>query len=187
MISKIEKLIQDILEKQKKCIIAIDGMCGSGKTTLAKNLCQKFQGEIIHMDDFFLPISLRTNDRLSEIGGNIHYERFISQCIDNFSHSTRFSYDIFDCSLMDFNGFRQIKNTQLIIVEGAYALHNLFNKYWDLSVFVTVSPKVQKERIISRNGENGFINFQNIWIPMENKYFEAQKTKDKADIILLNQ
>ena len=31
------------------------------------------------MDDFFLPMELRTAERLEEPGGNVHYERFSAE------------------------------------------------------------------------------------------------------------
>ena len=58
--------------------VAIEGPCGSGKSTLANHLLEIFgdQANLIHMDDFFLPLELRTTDRLAEPGGNIDYVRF---------------------------------------------------------------------------------------------------------------
>ena len=57
-------------------IIAIDGRSAAGKTTLAEELLAVTGGDILHMDDFFLPPELRTAQRYSEPGGNIHRERF---------------------------------------------------------------------------------------------------------------
>ena len=34
--------------------VAIDGPCASGKTTLSRNLNERFGGNVLHMDDFFL-------------------------------------------------------------------------------------------------------------------------------------
>ena len=34
-------------------IIAIDGRCAAGKTTLAARLAKELGGDVIHMDDFF--------------------------------------------------------------------------------------------------------------------------------------
>ena len=39
-------------------IIAIDGRCAAGKTTLAARLAKELGGDVIHMDDFFLPPAL---------------------------------------------------------------------------------------------------------------------------------
>ena len=44
-------------------IIAIDGRCAAGKTTLAARLAKELGGDVIHMDDFFLPLELRTEER----------------------------------------------------------------------------------------------------------------------------
>ena len=72
----LEELIHD-LSQQSSFLLAIDGMSGSGKTTLAHHLAQKFHAQVFHMDDFFLPLEMRTPERLQQSGGNVHYERFL--------------------------------------------------------------------------------------------------------------
>ena len=62
-------------------IIAIDGRCAAGKTTLAARLAKELGGDVIHMDDFFLPLELRTEERFREPGGNVHYERFKTEVL----------------------------------------------------------------------------------------------------------
>ena len=63
-------------EGRKPLLIAIDGKCGSGKTTLGFYLKRQFDANLFHMDDFFLQDSQRTEERLAETGGNVDYERF---------------------------------------------------------------------------------------------------------------
>ena len=58
-------------EKGGRAVIAIDGMAASGKSTLAARLAEELDGCVIHMDDFFLPPELRTQERLSSPGGNV--------------------------------------------------------------------------------------------------------------------
>ena len=81
-------------------IIAIDGRCAAGKTTLAARLVKELGGDVIHMDDFFLPPALRTPERRSEPGGNVHYERFLTEVLPNLRSGRPFSYRRFDCSRM---------------------------------------------------------------------------------------
>ena len=69
---KIEKL----LSEKRNPVIAIDGPCSSGKTTLAVFLAEKYGFQVIHTDSFFLPSEMRSKERLSQPGGNVHYERF---------------------------------------------------------------------------------------------------------------
>ena len=78
-------LIQPLLAELKKhpegCVLAIDGMCGAGKSSLSELLCGLCPCSLVRADDFFLPPRLRTPERLSEPGGNIHYERFLSEVV----------------------------------------------------------------------------------------------------------
>ena len=47
-----------------------------------------------------------------------------------------------------------------------------------------IEPELQRERILKRNGQEKAEMFFNRWIPMEQKYFEAFKIREKCDIIL---
>ena len=62
-------------------VIALDGRAASGKSTLSEDVRKVMDVDIVHMDDFFLPKELRTPERFLEPGGNVHYERFISEVI----------------------------------------------------------------------------------------------------------
>ena len=180
-----------ILEKIKELhttksygVIAIDGRAGAGKTTLAKKLSTLLNAEIISMDDFFLPIPLRTKERLQSAGGNVHYERFLEQVIPSLQSHTPFTYQIFDCSIMDYNKERAIQNTGWCIVEGSYSQHPIFPSYADITIFVDISKELQKERILQRNGEKMAKLFETKWIPMEEHYFKEFQIKEKSDFVI---
>ena len=63
-------------------MIAIDGKCASGKTTLAYYIQSIYECNLFHMDDFFLREEQKSEERVREIGGNIDYERFKVEVID---------------------------------------------------------------------------------------------------------
>ena len=48
--------INRIIKEKGRCILAVDGRCGSGKSTLASQLAHYFDGDVIHMDNFFLQL-----------------------------------------------------------------------------------------------------------------------------------
>ena len=56
----------DRMQSQKPYILAIDGRCASGKTTLANELSQSLSCNVVHMDDFYLPFALRTPERMAQ-------------------------------------------------------------------------------------------------------------------------
>lgn len=69
-------VIKNLLKENEKLVIAIDGRCGGGKSTLGLLLKEQFDCNIFHMDDFFLPFEMKTAERLRKAGENVHYERF---------------------------------------------------------------------------------------------------------------
>ena len=168
----------------KPCVIAVDGRAASGKTTLAESLKTVLSAEVVHTDDFFLPADLRTEERLSEVGGNIHYERFLEEVIPYISKNEAFSYRVFDCGNMDFCGTREIAKSRFRIVEGTYSRHPSFSNYADITVFCDVAPKEQTDRILRRNGEAMLERFRSTWIPMEEEYFKHCSIEEKSDITL---
>ena len=68
--------IDALLSRQDRVIVAIEGSCGSGKTTLAALLAKHRDCNVFHMDDFFLRPHQRTPERFAQPGGNVDYERF---------------------------------------------------------------------------------------------------------------
>ncbi|MEG1847679.1 MAG: uridine kinase [Lachnospiraceae bacterium] len=161
------------MNKSNSIIIAIDGSCASGKTTLAAWFSAYYDCDIIHMDDFFLPFELRSTERLAEPGGNIHYERFLQEVVTPISLGKIASYRTFDCHKMTYTGRKVLSDRPVIIVEGAYCMRPEFRTIYDYSIFLTTTPEIQKERIVKRNGTQMLEQFLSTWIPMENHYFET--------------
>ena len=171
-------------EGDEPYIIAIDGRAASGKSTAAEALARLLEASVIHMDDFFLPPALRTPERLAEIGGNLHYERFCEEVLPRLRRPEPFSYGIFDCGQMAMNGTRAVDATPIRIVEGSYAHHPAFGNYAHLRVFSTVDAEEQMARIRNRNGAWLAERFEKEWIPMEERYLAANAIRDRAHVIL---
>ncbi|MBQ2308773.1 MAG: hypothetical protein II373_04265, partial [Clostridia bacterium] len=67
--------IDRLCREKSRVVVAIEGGSASGKSTLAEMLSEIYGCSLIHMDDFFLRPEQRSEQRLSEIGGNIDRER----------------------------------------------------------------------------------------------------------------
>ena len=165
-------------------VLVIDGRAASGKSTMGEQLKAILGADLIHMDDFFLPPALRSPERFGAPGGNVHYERFAEEVLPYVALEDAFSYRIFDCSQMDYNGCATVTNSKVRIVEGSYSMHPAFGDYGDLRVFSQIDPKEQMQRIRIRNGERLAARFEKEWIPMEEMYFDQCKVRESADIIL---
>ena len=176
--------IKELLLTKPDPVIAIDGSCASGKTTLAKNLAGQFGMQIIHMDEFFLLPAMRTEERLSKAGGNIHYERFIDEVVSGIKSGKEFSYRIFSCKKGDFDGTNIINPRKPIIIEGAYALHPEIPDIYDLKIFLDADTETRLERIRKRNGADALEIFKTKRIPLENRYFDTFGISDKCNIVI---
>jgi len=177
IVKEIVSKISPLLRKGVPVVIGIDGRCASGKTSTAYTLASLYtDAVIIHMDDFFLPLSLRTDERYAEVGGNIHYERFLEEVVDNLKakRETTFSYQAFNCNKMDYDEnpkVVEVKQNSLIIIEGVYSLRPEFRGLYDVMVFMDIDSDEQRHRIKKRNGEDAYEVFVKKWIPLEEHYF----------------
>ena len=63
LFAKIDKMLS-----HKNVVIAIEGGSASGKTTLGSLLEALYDCTVLHMDDFFLPPSLRKKERFETPG-----------------------------------------------------------------------------------------------------------------------
>lgn len=176
------------LEKGGNIVCALDGRAAAGKSTAAALIADAFSengapADVINMDDFFLPPELRTGKRLSERGGNVHYERFREEVLPNLRSGKPFSYRRFDCSKMQLGESKPLNGTRVTIVEGAYSLSDAVSLAPDISAFVTIDAKEQLERLRERDGER-LLAFTDKWIPMEEAYIAFQNIEKRADIII---
>lgn len=179
---KIFERIERIISEKPNAVIGIDGYCASGKTTLAVQLAQKFDCQIIHMDEFFLPPDMRTKERLSEIGGNVHYERFNDEVVSGLDERAEFVYRAFSCKYGDFTETRTVMPDKPVIIEGSYAFHPKIKLNYDLKIFLKADYETRLDRILQRNGREALEIFKAKWIPLENRYFEEFGIEENCDI-----
>lgn len=171
-------------------VIAIDGRCASGKTTLANALSLEltrrfpFHVNIFHMDDFYLRPEQRTEERYLESGGNVDRERFLEEVLLPLRAGLPFDYRPFDCRTMEFASPVHVEPAPVSIVEGSYSLHPALRGYYDFRIFMTVSPEEQLRRIIKRSGLEKLIMFKEKWIPFEERYFRDCRVEEACSLVL---
>ena len=175
--------IDSLLAQRQRVILAIDGPCGSGKTTLAALLKERYDCNVFHMDDFFLRPEQRTPQRFAEPGGNVDYERFLEEVLLPLQSGQPFSYRPFDCKTFTLAQPVAVNPAGLNVIEGSYSQHPYFGDPYDWKVFLTAAPEIQRQRILARPAFLHQRFFQD-WIPMENSYFRQFRIMEQADVVL---
>lgn len=183
-LDQVKMEIDKLSAEKEKVIVAIDGRCASGKTTFTKALQQKLACEAVHMDDFFLRPEQRTPERRQTPGENVDHERFLEEVLLPYKAGEAFSYRPFDCHIQQLVESISIVPSKLLIVEGAYSCHKSLFEHYDLHIFMDVDPDVQMERILARNGAEQAQRFEEMWIPLEERYLEAFDVKARCEMEL---
>lgn len=168
----------------KPVTVAIDGHCGSGKSTAAAHFGEIFDCNVFHADDYYLPLEKRTPERLAEIGGNMERERLETEILQNLKSGSELTYTPFVCAVMSPGEPVTVNPKQLNVVEGSYSMHPDLRKYYDISAFFTIEPDEQLARIEKRESKQGLEGFITKWIPKENAYFKAMQVKEACDFVL---
>ena len=176
------QLINARLKNKPYVLLAIDGRCAAGKSSLAQILENKYMASVFHMDDFFLPHAQKTPNRLAQPGGNSDWERFEREVLLPLSNHKDFTYNAYNCHTGEMQQV-SAKIKPLSIVEGAYSLHPALSRYYDIKVFMDIAPDLQEARILQRNGEEMLKQFITRWIPLENAYIDSLDIKSQCDIV----
>lgn len=182
--SEVFRRIDALLISDNRVIVAIEGYCGAGKSTLAEAIGQTYDCNVFHMDHFFLTPELRTEERLMEIGGNVDYVRFREEVIFGLQSGKEFKYRIYDCKKMSMSEQITVLPKQLSIIEGAYSMHQTLVDYYNLKIFLKIDKEEQKNRILKRNGDVMLNRFLSEWIPKENIYFDKMRIEQTCDLVL---
>ena len=175
------------LDERSRVLLCIDGPCGSGKTTMARQLVRITDAACIPMDDFYTPHPQKTPERLAQPGGNADIERLLSELLLPWRETGHGSYRPYLCAEDRFGALVEVPSRPLTILEGSYSLHPDIAALADVRVFLTIDEDEQLQRLLAREGADGLARFQQMWIPLERAYHAAFFLPDKQCLIIGNQ
>lgn len=174
--------IRALLSEKPFIRVAIDGPCGSGKSTLGARIAEAWNGNLFHMDDYYVPWAEKTPERLSQPGGNADWERFRREVLEP-DPGEDVVWRPFLCEAQALGEPVLTPARPVTVIEGSYSMHPGLRDRYDLSVFLRIDPEKQRARILERNGPEGLAEFERMWIPLENAYFGALGIEDACDLV----
>lgn len=164
-------------------LVALDGRCGSGKTTLAAHLAAQFpKSAVFHTDDYYLPPAQRIPDWATTPCANMDLVRLRDEVLCPARAGQPVAYRAYSCREGVYLPEKLFVPCPLSIIEGSYSHHPLLADCYDLKVFVTCSKEEQARRLQVREGER-YQNFVQRWIPLEESYFAAFAIEANADAV----
>ena len=168
----------------KPLVLALDGRCGSGKTTLTNALVRQFPASaVLRTDDFYLPPAPRAHSWEQPPCANMDLARLRDEALRPAYAGQPVQYRAYSCRKGAYQPAQELAAQPLVILEGSYSHHPLLTGYETLRVFVTCSKDEQVRRLQEREGER-YANFAARWIPLEEGYFAKYQIAENADFVV---
>ena len=179
--------ILSLQESGKLPIVLIDGRAASGKSQFAKDLAEAYfqvdrqAARTIHMDDLYPgwnglaegSVYLLTNILLP-----LANSRSANWQVWNWRKNHRGAEE-------PGNGRREFSGGTLLIVEGCGSISRLSFEHSDFQVWIDADDRERKERFSLRD-QGKFDEFFGIWSAQEDEYYEKEKSKQLAQLIVQN-
>ena len=172
------------LAEKGRIVVAVDGRCGSDKSGFGRLLERLFACNVVHMDDFYLPIAARPENWTEIPGGNMDLSRFREEVLLPARRGETIFYRPFDCRSQTLLDAKLLPSRPLTVVEGSYSHHPELAGGYDLKLFLTCSREEQARRLQAREGTY-YQTFETCWIPAEERYLRSFDIEN-ADVLRLD-
>lgn len=177
-----------MLQHQKThLLVAIDGLGGAGKSTLARLLKEQLKTlewivAVVKHDDFYLPSHQRENQQAKVIGRDFDWERLRDQVLTPIREGRSAHYQRYDWETDALAEWRTISAPDVVLVEGVYTTRRELAHLYDLKIWVECPRAIRLARGIARDGEKARTIWEQDWMPKEDDYIKTHLPHERADL-----
>jgi len=177
---EVEPIVSAIAEisslKVGPILIAIDGPAGSGKTSLANQLSIQLNSvTTIHMDDLYNGWEDALTTTLNQ-----HLEEWV---INPLTQLQSVRYQKFNWSTNEYGPAVEVRDIELLILEGVGAAQELIRQKADLTIWIEVGPQIGLARVLNRDGDQ-LLPYMLKWQERESAHFLMDQTKENCQIFV---
>ncbi len=169
-----------------RLVISIDGLGGSGKSTIGRALASVLQAAVVEGDDFYRTSAERSSPTFDRnaIGASVDWERLRSQVFVPAAAGAAVRYQRYDWDNDRLGDWVAVPATQPIIVEGVYVTRPELRDYVSTTLWVETERSARLARGLERDGEDARSLWVDEWMPAEDRYVAAIHPEAASDIVL---
>lgn len=153
-------------------LLCVDGLAGSGKTTLAAAVAAAADAPLVHTDDL-----------LAGWDGLPGLPETLAALLTPLAEGRRGRAPRWDWVAGRFEGHLRLDPVPLLVVEGVGAGSLSISSRATLLVWVAAPHHLRRRRSIERDGEVFAPHWQR-WAAAEAAHFAEQRTRERADVVV---
>ncbi|MEX0917334.1 MAG: hypothetical protein WDZ90_02330 [Candidatus Paceibacterota bacterium] len=182
-----KKLLETIKNLPKPILIGVSGFGGSGKSSMARKLGEALGAPIVGVDSFQKKGAFDTKFSLWEI---MDYKRLEKEVLEPFSKQEDINYAHFDASKDMISHTVEVKNTEMLVIEGVGLFRPELLKYFTYKIWVDVPIEEAiirgKKRDREEYGNPTDELWDGTWKENDLEYYDKFRPNEVADVIIKN-
>ena len=167
-------------------LIAVDGLGGAGKSTLAAQLSAALPGSsIVEVDDFYSPMTAEERARLGPREGYERYfdwARLLDEAIEPLRGRRRARFRRYDWEMNSLGEWREVAPGGVVIVEGVYSTRAELRPLFGVTVYVDTPREQRAARMTARGYDN--LDWLDHWMAAEDWYVRHHRPAEGADLVI---
>ncbi len=199
-------IAQQLINKKtrtKPLIVGINGVDTSGKSTLTKELSKYlhksgFKVQIVHLDDFHNPSSVRSKESdpvISYFNNAFDFKCLENEILEPISLKGFFDKELIllDLQKDQYSNKKRyvVDKDTIVLVEGVLLYREPIDKYFDFKIYIDISFDEVIKRALKRDsgifGNSVTEKYYKKYIPIQKLYIDKYKPKEKSNIVIDNE
>ena len=152
-------------------LVAIDGLGGAGKTTLAAEIAKRTGGHVVHLDE------------IATWPDGPDLVRLEREVVAPLTAGIDATYRVWDWASMQLGGWRSAPASGVVIIEGSGSTSLEVADALTFTIWVDCPEDVRLERTLARDGEQVRGAWTH-WTEWEGRYLARQGPRHRVDLVV---
>ncbi|MCU1422596.1 MAG: hypothetical protein JWN36_2247 [Microbacteriaceae bacterium] len=153
-------------------VVAVDGLGGAGKSTLAGALAAELGATVIHTDDFAswdVPLEW--------------WPRVLAEVLEPLGAGRPARFRRYDWDRRELAEWHEVGPGGVVILEGVSSSREVFRPFLDFSIWVDAPAELRLARGLERNGADALPLWEG-WMAAEDEWVAREHPRDSADYLV---